>query len=406
MNVMPIAWRNLRRNRFRSLISVVVMTVVSAVVVLLFSVVEGMHREIIYNVQTFTSGELKIENPEYEKNQMLNPVHLNIPDGAATLAWAEAQPECALAVPRIAFGGLVERDGRRHQVQGIGMDLARERAFSRLDRLVAAGRLPAPGAREAAVGVGLARSLGLGIGQRFSVLSTTRERARNQVDFTVVGLVDFPVAALSGTSFVTSLERAQSFLHLDGAVLQILAKAKPGSDLDAASERWNRVLAPQGLAASNWTRSSFMYVMVQVTGVIFGIVRVMFVLLGSAIIINTTMMVVFERRREIGTLGAMGMRPGELMLLFLAESLSLAGIGALVGTSLGSALTLWFAARGLDLSALMSGLNGEFPALLRPVLTVGNFVGSLALTVALSGLASLFPSWLATRVQPVEALRG
>jgi putative ABC transport system permease protein len=155
----------------------------------------------------------------------------------------------------------------------------------------------------------------------------------------------------------------------------------------------------------SWTDASAVYYAVSFMTVVFNIVGAMFVVLGSTVVINTTMMVVFERRAEIGTLGAMGMREGELVRLFFLEALFLACLGALSGTAAGCALSLALGRTGLDLTAFMSGVNVEFPTLLYPVLNFRSVAGSLIMTVVLSALATLLPSWSAARIEPVDALR-
>lgn len=406
MKLYRMAWRNIHRNGHRSLLSLTAMAVVSAVLVFGFSVLAGMKAELVYNVQTFTYGEIKINNPEFEKNQLLNPMHLNVPDGEAMVKWAESQAETEYAVPRIAFGGLIERNGKRFQSQGWGVDFAREENYSHVSGMLVEGRLPANGEREAVMGAGLAKKLGIAVGDKFSVMSMTKNRSPNKITLKVVGLLDIPVATLSSLVFMTSLEKTQGFLQMDAAVLEVLVKAKKGTDVASLTMKWNDALSSQGLKASNWTEASFVYTMVQYMNIIINIIGAMFVMLGSAVIINTTMMVIFERRIEIGTLGALGMHGSELIVLFLLEALFLSAIGAAAGSAVGSIIAALFAHYGMDLSSLMRGINLEFPAKLYPVLSLQSVVSSLAMTIVLSGLASLLPSSMAARVQPVDALRN
>lgn len=406
MKLYRMAWLNIHRNAHRSLLSLTAMAVVSAILVFGFSVLAGMKAELVYNVQTFTYGEIKINNPDFEKNQLLNPMHLNVPDGEAMVEWAESQAETEYAVPRILFGGLIERDGKRFQSQGWGVDFIREEKYSRVSSMLIEGRLPANGEREAVMGAGLAKKLGISVGDKFSVMSMTRNRSPNKITLKVVGLLDIPVATLSSLVFMTSLEKAQGFLQMGTAVIEVLIKTKKGTDIATLTARWNNKLALQGLKAGNWTEASFVYTMVQYMNIIINIIGAMFVMLGSAVIINTTMMVIFERRIEIGTLGALGMYGRELITLFLLEALFLSAIGAIAGTAVGSIVAAIFGHYGMDLSALMRGINLEFPAKLYPVLSIRSVASSLAMTIALSGFASLLPSSMAARIQPVDALRN
>ena len=406
MKLSRIAWLNIRRNRRRSFLSALAMLVVSAALVFAFSLLEGMKAEMARNVKDWTWGEIKIQHAQFEKNRLLNPLHLNVADADALVSRLAALPETEAATPRTAFSVIIQKDERRFQAQGIGVDLARETAYSRLPSFISAGRLPEAGTREAAVGIGLARKLGLGVGDKFTFMTMTRNRSMYGATLRISGLMDFPVASLNSLAFVLPIDRARSFLQLDGAALEIVAKVKPGLDPADVAEAWNAELVPLGLSAVSWTRSSVVYYVVSYIGVIFNILAAMFILLGSTVVINTTMMVVFERRAEIGMLGALGMRADELVRLFLLEAVFISSLGATAGALIGCGISAFFARGGLDLTAFMGGINVEFPTLLFPALRAGTVLGSLAMTVVISGLASLLPSWSAARIEPVDALRG
>lgn len=405
MKLSRIAALNIRRNRRRSFLSALAMLVVSAALVFAFSLIEGMKAEMSRNVKEWSWGEIKIAHAQFEKNRLLNPLHLNVADGEALVSRIAAKPETEAATARAVFTVMIQKGDRRYQAQGWGVDFDREAVYSRLPSYLVSGRLPQAGVRETAIGTGLAKKLGVGIGDKFTFMTMTKNRSMYGATLKVVGLMDFPVASLNSLAFALPLDKAQSFLQLDGAVLEIVAKVRKGGDPAALAAAWNAELSPLGLSAVSWTEASAVYYVISFMTAVFNVVGAMFILLGSTVVINTTMMVVFERRAEIGTLGAMGMRGDELVRLFFLEALFIAAIGAAAGTLVGCAVSSFFARTGLDLTAFMGGIDVEFPTLLYPVLNAYSILGSLAMTVVLSGLASLLPSWSAARIQPVDALR-
>jgi len=166
MNIFQLAWRNIQRNRSRSLLSILAILLVSNVLVIGFSVLEGIKRDTIYNAQTFTSGSLRIINPLYEKNKNLSPLHLNIPQAEELALWAESQPGVESVAPRIMFGSSITRGDKLYLAQGWGADLKREEVFAKLSSYVVEGRLPASGegVKEASMGYLLAKSLGVNLG--------------------------------------------------------------------------------------------------------------------------------------------------------------------------------------------------------------------------------------------------
>lgn len=117
------------------------------------------------------------------------------------------------------------------------------------------------------------------------------------------------------------------------------------------------------------------------------------VIIGGVGMMNTTLMSVFERTREIGVLRALGWRKGRVLAMILGESFLLSLLGGLVGVVLGIV-----AVKALGRLPAVSGIfQGKFsPAL---------FIQAAVVTLALGATAGLYPAWWASRLQPVEALR-
>ena len=122
-------------------------------------------------------------------------------------------------------------------------------------------------------------------------------------------------------------------------------------------------------------------------------------------IVNTTMMVIFERRREIGTLEAMGMHGREVVRLFFSESLILGTIGAAVGLVLGVAVAGVLGNVGIDLGSSLQGVDFELSPVLYPVLNLRSTGVVFVLAILVSGITSYIPTRRITRIQPVAALR-
>lgn len=406
MNVFQIAWRNIQRNRRRSLLSVLAVLLVSTVLVVGFSVLEGVKRDTIYNSQSFTSGSLRIINPLYEKNKSLSPLHLNLPGARDRTLWAESQVGVDGVAPRIMFGSSITRGEKLYLAQGWGADLAREEKFSKISSYLVEGRLPASGegVKEAAMGYLLAKSLGIKVGDKFTFLTAT-VTSTNMVTLKVVGIMNFPVGPMNQRLFIIPLDRAQYFLRMDDAVLEILVKTKSGVNPDTLAATWNGELKTTGLEAQSWTQASLVYTMTQFVDIIFTIIGVLFILLGSAVVVNTTMMVIFERKKEIGTLTALGMSEGSLVLLFLVEAAYLAFFGTTIGVIFGSGIAGILSVVGVDFSGISQGIDMEFPSVMHPLLNLRSVVATWGMIFSLSVFASLIPSTMVTRLDPIEALR-
>ena len=416
MKLRTIALRNIFRNRRRSILSAIAITIATMSITLLFSFLEGLRSDIFYNTQSFLVGEARVRNRDFDTYENLNPTHLVIDDAAELTARIDALPEVALVAPRIEFPTVIFIKGEEFRAIGNGVDFDRELEFQKIGELITAGRLPEPGRAEALVGRGLADEIGLTIGDRFTSLVTTRRRASNAFTVEIVGLVDFPLQGLSQTRYYIPLDRAQYFLRMGDAVIDILAKADPAYSIEelVASIEQGPLQASgvnqldsgeSSLDARSWDTIGFAYSIIQSAQVSYSIIALFFFILGSTVIINTTMMVIFERTREIGTLAAMGMRGSELVRLFLLEAIFIAIAGAAAGVGLGILLTLPLSIWGIDISGQISGVDLDVSNILFPRVSIYSTVVVFIYSVIIAALASLIPSLRTGRIHPVDALR-
>jgi ABC-type lipoprotein release transport system permease subunit len=126
-------------------------------------------------------------------------------------------------------------------------------------------------------------------------------------------------------------------------------------------------------------------------------------------ILNTLLMSVLERSRELGVVLALGLRPGAVFRVVYWESMMIAGVGLLIGLALAIPLVLYFEAHPIPLTAeAASGATDMFG--MEPVITwklkPRNPIGSVVTILGVAALAALYPAFKASRSRPVDALRS
>ena len=408
MRIPVIALRNISRNRRRSLLSATAIAVASMAIVMLFSLLAGMKEDLAYNIQTFYTGEVRVRNVDYDRYEQLAPLHLRIESPGDVLAEIERADGVRVAAPRIGFPAVVYEQEETHGVLVLGVALAAEERYQGLSKSVAAGRLPRDGENEALIGRSLAEELGVGIGDRVTLLAQTMRRGSNALTVTVTGIAGFPVNAVDRLSVILPIDRARRLARIDDSLTEILIKLNRGTDSRRVSEELNRRLAAAGrtdLASRSWEDIPSSFTFVAMADRVYSFVALFFFILAGSVIVNTTMMVIFERTREIGTIGAMGMTGGQIVRLFFTEALYLGLIGALAGVVLGIGLTIPLSIYGIDFGAAMEGVDMEIGGSIYPRLTLRSTVSVFVYSVTIAALASLIPSIRAARIRPVEALR-
>ena len=432
MKLWRIALRNVARNKRRSLLSGTAIAVATLAVVLMFSLIAGMLGDTVSIALTYDSGHVRVRHAEYGRYESLNPVHLAVTGAAATQAQLEGLPEVAAILPRVRFGGAIYREEQNHGVFGIGLDFAREVSvagrrlprfepvpgapatldeFARAWRLeLFGGTLPDRSRRELVMAKTLADDLGVTVGDKLTILTRTAVMSTQAWTFTVSGLVGFPVGGLSRV-ILLPVEVAQRFLQLDtaDAATEFLLYTHRDDQVEAltAAVRAALQVAPdQELAVQPWTEENVMYTLMQAAGRIYDVIALVFFLLATTVIVNTTMMVVYERMREIGTIAALGMTGAQILRLFFLEALFIGVAAALAGVLLGSALVLPLSQVGIDYSEAMEGVELNMSNVIYPQLSLRSTVVVFFYSIVITAVASYWPTRKAARLHPVTALRA
>ncbi|MBI9098503.1 MAG: ABC transporter permease [Spirochaetaceae bacterium] len=401
------ALRNISRNKRRSILSGTAIAVAAMSIVALFSLIEGMTDDMAFNLKTYYTGEVRVKHIDYETYERYNPMHLTVDWESVDRALGD-EKTVSTYVPRITFPSNLYIGGSNFGAMGVGADFELEADFQDLASSLKAGRLPQNGTNEMMMGAILARDLKLKIGDRVTVMSTTAARGTNAITLEIVGLFAFPVGALNSKYFWIPLDRAQYFLRMDGGVQEVLIKLK--DDVTSRGAAPGIKAAVENIAGTEmdirpWEELSTTYGMLKMAQMIYNFIAMFFFLLGSTVIINTTMMVIFERMREIGTLGALGMHGKELIRLFFFEGTIISMIGSAVGVAIGIGLTLWLGEIGIDYTDALSGMDFEMSAIVFPKLSVAKTVFVYFYSVAIASAATFIPSRHAAKIEPVDALR-
>jgi putative ABC transport system permease protein len=401
------AFKNISRNMRRSILSGAAIAVAAMSIVMLFALMGGMSADMTNNLRDYYSGEIRIRNAEYERYERFNPMHLTIDIGTAEEVLSGI-PNIKSWTARTTFPTNLYISGNNTGAIGVGVDFQNEAEYlTDLNSILKKGILPANGKNEMLIGAGLANDLHLDIGDKITIMSMTANKGSNAITLTITGIATFPVASLNSNYFWMPLDRTQYFLQMPGAAQDILIKTDGSIRREKASADIREAFAAAEIPADikAMEEISTMYSMLKLADAIYNIVAVFFFLLGSTVIINTTMMVIFERMREIGTLSALGMHGKELTRLFLLEGSFISAAGAAIGVIVGIILTMYLGRTGIDFTDAMQGIDMEISSVLYPRLSIPRTIFVYIYSVAIASLATLIPSRRASKIQPVEALR-
>ncbi len=260
-------------------------------------------------------------------------------------------------------------------------------------------------AREVILGTSIAQKLGLKPGDTFQLRQDAGGRAagKNDADLKVVGVLERTGSQDDGFIFMP-LHTLQTIFELPGKIVVVLVRAEK---IDTASmERTTQALRELGGNMNIFPLSELLNnasQLMQVTKVFVLAIVLVAIAIGAVGVLNTILMAVFERTKEIGMMKAIGASPKDIFALIWTETILLCTAGGLFGV--GIAVT---SARGIEwfLRRAMASQFSQLPDATLIGVSPGVILLCVGLSVGLGVLAGFYPAWRASAVKPIEAIRG
>ncbi len=404
MNALALGWRNLVRQRRRT----VLMGIVVAFGFAAFALAGGFIAQSFAGLREGTIrtvGQLQVVDRRAVAAAEETTLEFGIRDAGRARSIIASDPAVASVLPRIDFVGLASTGAKSVPFLGVGVDPEPEAAATGARELVVAGSYVAgDGGDGVLLGTGLAAALRVRPGDRVTLMATTPDGSLNAVDAIVQGLVDVRFKELNDRYVAAGTTLVSRLLQSEGTVSKLVVFLKKDAGEEAAAKRLASALAGAGfpVVVRHWRDLAVFYEQVKLLYVgIFGFVGtvlVVVVILSAAIVMT---MSVTERTREIGTLRALGTRPSGILRMFLAEGIVMAALGCAAGAVFALLVRAGLNAWGFTLPPPPGGTHGDPIHVQVYPLAYG---AGLAVMLATMAIASWFPARRAARLSIVEAL--
>lgn len=400
-----LAWRNIWRHRRRTVIIVLAMGLSLSMMMFYDGLIDGFNQAIAGNAVRVLGGNIQVHAEGYREKVDSNPL-LPLTDDSAILQAALTQPDVIAASRRIQTGGLVSNSEGAFPMTIIGIEPEAEAPVSLIAEHIVDGRfLESTDEDSILIGKGLADALALNIGDRITMVGSDIHKQNRQRTMTVIGIYDIGIPSMEKATLYISLTEAQSLFSLNGQstevqitlkkvgteskVVAALASALPGYEV----ESWANNYPELGNAVGR-------------KNIVMDIFSVIIVMIAGIGILNLLMMAIYERTREIGLLGAMGLKPGQIATTFILEGILIGVVGVIAGVAMGLAINISLMQVGMDYSQF-AGIT-DYMALISgrvyPTLGVSKLFGRAVIMLVIAALAALIPAMIASRREPSEAL--
>jgi ABC-type lipoprotein release transport system permease subunit len=416
-----IGWRNLWRNPRGTLLTALALGLGLTLLLVSLGLLDGGHEQMVANGVRFGAGHVVIQAKGYQDS---GSQELSLPSGVVSATREFLQSDAmnravAGVSPRLLASGLLTSSVNADGVRVMGVVPKDERAVSLIPQRMVQGTYLADDQKTGVVlGVDLARKLGVKIGAKLVLMTQAVPQAAaastdgGEMQSTllrVTGIFRTGIQAIDSHVVQVPLPEVQTLLGAPDGVNQIAVLLEREGDSLVVAQGLRKALAGAPVEILPWREAmptlaqlfvlddAFNYVM---NGVVLAMVG-----LG---ILNTVLMRVLQRRFEFGLCSALGLRPMQLGLMIVGESLALTSISLAFGLVLGLSLQHFFATHGLDLRWFFKSSPPPalvFDPIIYARLSPMRIVSSIVIVFLTATIISIYPALKAARTKLPNALK-
>jgi len=400
--IIKMAFRDLLRNKRRSILSSLALGIGLALLLLMASVISGEMRFSMETAVKLQSGHLQVQSKTYDESRSSLDYEDLIANPEEIAGKIAALEQVAAATPRLIASGIIASKNETNGIRLIGIDPL-SKANEPFQKEILSGEfLKADDRSGIMLGAALAKKMNLRAGDTVNLMVNTSNGDVDQQMFTIRGVYTTRTPAFDDYTVLIPITKAQAITRTEGRASLIYVLLHNAEQAEIVS----KALSSDQLQVKTYLEMNDMILQMEEFSRSYMIVIYLIVLaITATVIVNTLIMSVFERTREIGILSAIGMKGSRIMSMFFLESGFLALGGIIAGLLLGGAMVYYASTVGFyfgDVGATDLLIGERIYAYLQ--VNDAIVVTILAFVVAI--LAALYPAILAARLEPVEAMRG
>jgi ABC-type lipoprotein release transport system permease subunit len=400
--IFKMAYRDLLRNKRRSFFSSLALGIGLALLLLMAAVISGEMRYSMETAVKLQSGHIQVQAMDYDevKNSLAYEDLIADPDNIAEKIASLTQ--VAVATPRLLASGIIANGKDTNGVRLMGIDTL-STANEPFQKEILSGEFLTPEDRSGImIGEALARKMNLKTGDTVNLMANTSNGDVDQQLFIIRGVYTTRTPAFDDNTVLIPITKAQSLTKTEGRASLIYVLLHDADQVEMVS----KALQSDQLQIVTYLEMNDMILQMEEFSHSYMIVIYLIVLaITATVIVNTLIMSVFERTREIGILSAIGMKGLRIMSMFFVESGFLAIGGIILGMILGGLLVYYASTVGFyfgDVGATDLMIGERIYA----YLTFKDAFTLTILTFIVAIFAALYPAIMAARLEPVEAMRG
>ena len=401
--LIKIAWRNLWRNKRRSVIVLVSVIIGVVALIIMDALSIGMVAQMLENQIGSHISHIQVHKNGFNDNKIIQNY---LPDSKRVDIVLANSDGIKHYSPRVLTFGLLSSASNSSGVYLVGINPEQEEKVTKIKRSIVEGDYLSGKEREIVIGKKLAEKLGVELGDKVVAMASTLKGTVGSDVFRIVGLYQTFSSEFDKTTIYIPLDNAQRMLELDDQITEFAIVVDDVKMLDQIKA------SIQSKLDQNYevlTYRDLLPLMVMQIDLYKETIWIFYLIVGIAMvfgIINTMLMSVLERIHEFGVLMAIGLRNRKLFVMIMLEAFLLGIFGSVFGVVLGILVYYPLSISGIDLSVFAEGLTAfGSGAVIYPVLTSLSIINAVITIPVVSLLGALYPAYKTVRLQPVTAIR-
>ncbi|OQX87591.1 MAG: hypothetical protein B6D55_02905 [Candidatus Omnitrophica bacterium 4484_70.2] len=397
-----IAWRNIWRNKYRTTITLLGISLGLTSLIFIRSFIDGADTQMIENYTNLVTGHIQIHKKGFKKRVSLE---LSIEEPYKIEKILKKFPQIKAFTKRIKNYALISSSENSSGILLIGIEPEKEKLITNLNKHIKKGKFLSKD-NEIIIGKTLAEVLNVDIGEKVAVMSQGYDGSLCAQSYRVCGILDTGAEEFDRSIAIITLNAAQNLLVLGKKVSEFVIHSSVYK-IDKLKKDLEKVIDTQEFEVLSWKEiSPIMVQWLEFDRAFSNVILLIVLIVVSASILNTMLMAVMERTKEFGIMRALGTKKRQIIFLVALESSFLGIIGIILGTILGISISLYFSYKGIDLSKFSQALESYYTgSVIYPRIFLGYTTLWILIVFLTTVVSSLYPAYKAANLKPAEALR-
>lgn len=405
MMILKIAWKNIWRNKLRSIVVILAVAIGVFASMILFAFNRGVsNQRVKFIIRNYTS-HIKIHHKKFPDNQEvqffipnLDKVENAIKQNSQVKAYAKRWIIVGMfASAKTTRGGFIT-----------GMDIEKEKKVSDISKQIVEGTFFRPKTKnQIIVGKTLLEKLDLKLNSKVILTFMLPNGEITSVAFKIVGVYKTTSSKYDESQVFVKNRDLEKITNVKKKFHEIAIILNNRDNAETVKADLVKKINADKILIETWKELSPEIRYLEDSAETYLYIFVVIILIAVAFgIINTMLMAVLERTRELGMLMAIGMNKIRVFFMIMLETIMLTMLGVPLGALIALAVSKYFETYGLDLSAFSQGLESfGFDTMIYTTIQMDYFIKVIVMVFVTAVLSAIYPAWNALKLKPVDAIR-